>query len=79
MPKDENGRVSPAFDIVDGSEGDSSLPYPAAGTRFSQVMKARENVVKLRMAAKETEFTEKFPFTYVIILMLKLFVEILLR
>eukprot|EP00794_Sanderia_malayensis_P000376 gene376-1009_t len=62
MVKDENGRVSPAFDIVDGSEVDST-PYPASGARFSQIMKARENVVKLRMAAKETEFTEKFPFT----------------
>ena len=60
--KEEDGRASPAFDIVDGNEAENP-PLPAIGTRISQIFKARENVVKLHMAAREAEFTEKFPFT----------------
>lgn len=63
ITNDENGRTSPAFDIIDGSEADS-LPLPAIGSRMSHIFKARENIVKLHMAARELEFTEKYPFRY---------------
>ena len=64
MANNEDGRTSPAFDIVDGSEVENNPPMPAIGSRISQIIKARENVVKLHMAARENEFTEKYPFRY---------------
>ncbi|XP_065057148.1 type II inositol 1,4,5-trisphosphate 5-phosphatase-like isoform X2 [Rhopilema esculentum] len=60
--KENDGRASPAFDVVDGSEVENP-PMPAIGTRISQIFKARENIVRLQMAARENEFTEKFPFS----------------
>ena len=65
ISNDENGRTSPAFDIVDGAEADNP-PMPAIGSRISHIFKARENIVKLHMAAREHEFTEKYPFRYVL-------------
>ena len=58
-----DGRTSPAFDIVDGSEADN-LSMLSMGSRRSQIFKARENIVKLHLAAREGEFTQKYPFRY---------------
>ena len=57
VTNNEDGRASPPFDIIDGSE---------PGSRMSYTSDARENVVKLHMAARESEFTEKYPFRYVL-------------
>jgi len=54
VTNNEDGRASPPFDIIDGSE---------PGSRMSYTSDARENVVKLHMASREGEFTEKYPFT----------------
>ena len=59
------------FDVVDNLEVQNARntdisPPPISGSRSSTVfkgMRARENYIRLHMAAREKEFTELYPFT----------------
>ncbi|XP_057305735.1 inositol polyphosphate 5-phosphatase OCRL-like [Hydractinia symbiolongicarpus] len=67
----ESGGQEEAFDVVDNLEvqnvrNENTAPPPYKGNLSGNVfkgMRARENFIRLHMAAREKEFTELFPFT----------------